>query len=154
MIKRIFFLSLWISAVLIGSTCSKDKEEPDSETDTDADTAVIRITTDKLKYNLNEPVKVVVTSHTDSMAYYFVCSSFEGMPPTIEKLENDIWKPYFVPVCNGFSSYCCVEFKPKAVWKDTLQIASVKGTFRIEYSLRVQPAANSESFYSKPFKVE
>jgi len=108
----------------------------------------IQIVTDKETYSLNESIKLEIINSSDSIARYFVCSSYKGIPPNIFKLENNSWTVFWSPICNGFSSYCCLEMQKNESYKDTLTFEFEKGTYRIEYQFIVRPSHEYKSYFS------
>ena len=118
------------------------------------DSAPIQIITDKETYSSNESIKLEIINSSDSIASYFVCSSYKGIPPNIYKLENDSWIGYWGPICNGYSSYCCAELQNGASYKDTLAIEFEKGTYRIEYQFIVRPGHEYKSYFSQKIEIK
>jgi hypothetical protein len=105
-------------------------------------------------YSPDENIKVELTNNSDSIASYFVCSSFRGIPPSIYKLENSSWSAYWIPQCNGYSSFCCATLQPGESYKDTLDLDLVKGTYRIEYQFIVRPSHDHKSYYSSSIMIK
>ena len=124
--------------------CDKEKNENQN----------ILISTDKLTYTSNDTVKVNITNNFETVLNYYICSYYNGIPPSILKYENDNWTSFWEPVCNGFASYCCGEVEPQTNYNDTLNITFEKGTYRIEYSFIVEHGEGYQSFYSNEFKIE
>jgi len=142
--KNIFLTLIVLSLIMASSSCEKIKK----------DATPIKIITDKETYSVNESIKLEITNSTDSIARYFVCSSYKGIPPNIYKLENNSWTGFWGPICNGYSSYCCAELQKGASYKDTLAIEFEKGTYRIEYQFIVRPSHEYKSYFSNPIKFE
>jgi major membrane immunogen (membrane-anchored lipoprotein) len=142
--KKIYPVLIIISAILVLISCEKVKTS----------SIPIQIITDKVTYSTFENIKVELINNSDSVARYFVCSSYKGIPPNIYKLENNSWNAYWGPICNGFSSYCCAELLGGASSKDTLHIELERGIYRIEYQFIVRPSHDYKSFFSNSIKVE
>lgn len=119
-----------------------------------ADITPIQIITDKESYSVNESIKLEIINSSDSVARYFVCSSYSGIPPNIYRLENNSWTGYWGPICNGYSSYCCNELQKGATYKDTISVEFEKGSYRIEYQFIVRPSHEYKSYFSKSIKIE
>jgi hypothetical protein len=141
--KKIIPILLLISVFIAFCGCEKGKTE----------TGSIQIMTDKETYAVGDKIQVELVNQSDSIARYFVCSSYSGIPPNIYKLENNSWTGYWGPICNGFSSYCCAALDSKATYKDTLNLALVKGIYRIEYQFIVRPSHVYVSFFSNNMTV-
>lgn len=139
--KNKFILGLILLIGLI--SCDKEKNENQN----------LLISTDKLSYSSNEPVYVNMSNHYESELSYYVCSSYDGIPPTIWKNENNEWTGFWSPICDGFISHCCGEFESQSNYRDTLNITFEKGTYRIEYSFIVEHGGGYQSFYSNEFTV-
>ena len=142
--KKIIPILQLISVLIAFSGCEKGK----------TDTSPILIMTNKGIYSVGEKIQVQLINQSDSIANYFVCSSFNGIPPNIYKLENNSWTGYWGPICNGYSSYCCATLDPRSTYKDTLDLALTKGTYRIEYQFIVRPSHDYVSFFSNNMTVQ
>jgi hypothetical protein len=142
--NKIFPILIFFSIAFLFIKCEKGQ----------TDSYPIQINTDKETYSANEKIHIELTNNSDSIASYFVCSSFKGIPPNIYKLENNSWSGYWGPICNGFSSYCCAILQPGESYKDTLDLDLVKGTYRIEYQFIVRPSHDYKSFYSSSIKIK
>jgi hypothetical protein len=142
--KKIYPILTFIFAIYIFNNCEKGK----------SNSLPIQIITDKLNYSTTENIKIELINNSDSIAYYFNCSSYKGIAPSFYKLENNSWTGYWAPLCNGYSSYCCSKLQPGDSYHDTLNIALEKGTFRIEYQFVIGPSHEYESFFSSSIKVE
>ncbi len=141
---KVYLVFFFISAVLICTSCEKEKGA----------TVPIQIITDKTDYSTGEMVKVEVTNISDSLAMFYKCSSYEGIPPNIYKLEGNSWNIYWAPICDGFSSFCCLQFIAGESYNDTLDLVFNNGTYRLEYQFIVRPGNEYESFFSNSFSVE
>ncbi len=140
-------LSLFISIVffsLLITNCEKSTKQ----------NGPIKILTDKATYSLGETIKVEVINNSDSIANYYVCSSFKGIPPNILKFDNGSWKAFWSPICNGFTSFCCLGLMTGDTYKDTLDYALVKGTYRLEYQFIVRPSHEYKSYFSNAIEVK
>jgi hypothetical protein len=142
--KTIFLLFIVLPLMMVSSSCER----------TNRDVTPIKIITDKEIYSVNESIKLEIINSKDSIARYFVCSSYKGIPPNIYKLENSSWTFFWGPICNGYSSYCCNELQKGASYKDTLEIEFEIGTYRIEYQFIVRPNHEYKSYFSNPIKFE
>jgi hypothetical protein len=114
----------------------------------------IQISTDKVTYSSNEKIIIDIINRSDSIARYFVCSSYKGIPPNIYKFENNVWNAYWGPICDGFASFCCKELQSGASYKDTLIIELEEGSYKIEYQFIIRPSHQYESFFSDPIKIK
>ena len=114
----------------------------------------INIKTTKSSYAHNENVVIEVTNLSDSIAGYYICSSYKGIPPLIENLKNNSWTAYWSPLCDGFISHCCGELQPNALYRDTLKIDFNRGYYRVEYQLIVKPSHEYVSYYSNKFQIK
>jgi hypothetical protein len=139
-IKFILALLLIIGFV----SCSKEKNENHN----------LLISTDKLSYTSDELVYVNISNHYENGLGYYVCSSYEGIPPTIWKFENDSWVGFWSPICDGNLSYCCGVLESKSSYTDTLNIQFENGTYKIEYSFIEEDDGVYQSFYSNEFSVD
>jgi hypothetical protein len=137
---RQYFIAL--TAILFLTTCEKDN--------------VPRVNVIGIKnhYSADNGIFIELSNTSDSMAYYYICSGYDGIPPVIEKLNGNNWTGYFSPLCDGYLSHCCAELPGKSSCKDTIQIEFENGTYRIGYEFIVRPGHDYESFYSKPFRIE
>jgi hypothetical protein len=142
--KNIFFTLIVLSLIFAFDSCEKIRKNP----------TPIQIITDKETYSISESIKLEIVNSNDSIARYFVCSSFKGIPPNIYKLENNSWVGYWGPICDGYSSYCCNELQKGASYKDTLEIEFEIGTYRIEYQFIVRPSHEYKSYFSNAIKFE
>jgi hypothetical protein len=140
--KRTVLLIGVIIIALFG--CDKEKN----------DNPNLVISTDKLIYTSKEEVKINITNNYESVLSYYICSSYNGIPPSILKYENDDWTGYWGPICDGFFSHCCGEFEPNSEYDDTFNINFEKGTYKIEYSFIIEHGEGYQSFYSNEFKFE
>ena len=141
---KVYLIFIFISAVLICTSCQKEKSA----------TTPIQIITDKAEYSTEEIIKVELTNISDSSAMYYKCSSYDGIPVNIYKLEGNSWGLYWAPICDGFSSFCCLQFLAGEIYNDTLDVELNKGTYRLEYQFIVRPGNEYESFFSNSFTVE
>lgn len=141
---KVYLVFVYISAVLICTSCEKEKSA----------TVPIQIITDKTDYSTGEMIKVEVTNIYDSLAMFYKCSSYEGIPTNIYKLEGNSWSIYWAPICDGFSSFCCLQFLAGESYNDTLDLVFNNGTYRLEYQFIVRPGNEYESFFSNSFSVE
>ena len=123
------------------SGCDKEKND-------------LLISTDKISYTSDEKVIINITNNFENVLNYFFCSSYEGIPPTILKYENDDWTGFWGPICNGYASGCCRELEPQFNYNDTLNVAFEKGTYKIEYSFIVEHGEGYQSFYSNEFNID
>lgn len=114
----------------------------------------LKISTDKTIYSLREKVIINITNNFENALSYYICSSYNGIPPSILKYENDNWAGYWEPICDGFISHCCGEFEQQSNYMDTLNIAFEKGTYKIEYSFIVESGEGYQSFHSNEFEIE
>ena len=130
--------------VILLMGCNKEKNDNQN----------LQISTDKLTYASKETVKVNITNNYETELSYYVCSSYEGIPPAILKYENNNWTGFWSPICNGYTSFCCEEFESQSNYNDTLNIAFEKGTYKIAYNFIVEHGEGYQSFYSNEFKVE
>ena len=142
--KNIFLRLIVLTIILASASCEKIKK----------DSTPIQIITDKETYSVNESIKLEIINSSDSIARYFVCSSYKGIPPNIYRFENNSWTGFWGPICNGFSSFCCYELQKGASYKDTLAIEFERGTYRIEYQFIVRPSHEYKSYFSNPIKFE
>jgi hypothetical protein len=142
--KNIFLTLIVMPLILASISCEKTKK----------DATPIQIITDKETYSVNESIKLEIINSTDSIASYFVCSSYKGIPPNIYKFENNSWTGFWGPICNGFSSYCCAELQKGESYKDTLVVEFEKGTYRIEYQFIVRPSHEYKSYFSNSIRFE
>ena len=141
--KKIKFI---LGSILLIGFISCDKEKNDNQN--------LLINTDKLSYSSNDSVYVNITNNYETALSYYICSSYDGIPPTIWKYENDGWTGFWSPICDGFISHCCGGFETQSKYNDTLNTIFEKGTYRIEYSLIVEHGGGYQSFYSNEFKVK
>ena len=141
---KVYLIFIFISAVLICTSCQKEKSA----------TTPIQIITDKAEYSTEEIIKVELTNISDSSAMYYKCSSYDGIPVNIYKLEGNSWGVYWAPICDGYSSFCCLKFPAGESYNDTLNVLFNKGTYRLEYQFIVRPGNEYESFFSNSFTVE
>ncbi|MFW5656951.1 MAG: hypothetical protein ACOC0C_04985 [Bacteroidota bacterium] len=118
------------------------------------DEAPILVRTSKEEYLPDEQVIVEVTNASDSIAEYFICSPYQGIAPTIQKLENENWVHYWSPVCDAFQSRCCGVFEAGKSYSDTLGIGFSPGKYKITYSFKFQPDQEYETFYSNTFQID
>ena len=114
----------------------------------------IKIKTTKTSYAFNEDVVIEVTNLSDSIANYYICSSYQGIPPLIQKLKNKSWTAYWTPICDGFISHCCGELQPNESYRDTLKIDFNQGYYRVEYQLIVRPSHEYIPYYSNKFQIK
>ena len=142
--RTIFLTFIVLSLVMILNSCER----------TDRDVTPIKIITDKEIYSVNENIKLEIINCSDSIARYFICSSYNGIPPNIFKLENQAWTVYWSPICNGYSSYCCNELQIDESYKDTLEVEFERGTYRIEYQFIVRPSHEYKSYFSNPIEFK
>jgi hypothetical protein len=142
--KKICPFIVVIIVVLLLTSCEKEKDS----------TNAIQIRTDNVIYSPNQKIIIEIINCSDSIALYFVCSSYQGIPPIIYKFENNTWNGYWGPICNGFSSFCCRELQSGASYKDTLILELEEGSYKIEYQFIVRPSHQYESFFSDPIKVK
>ena len=130
--------------IVFFSGCDKEKNE----------TPNLLISTDKLTYTSDEKVKINITNNFENVLDYYICSSYNGIPPSILKYENDDWTGFWGPICDGFISHCCGELEPQIAYNDTFDIMFEKGTYKIEYSFIVEPGGGYQSFFSNEFTVD
>ncbi len=140
--KTKFILGL----ILLIGFISCDKEKNDNQK--------LLISTNKFSYSSNESVYVNIENHYETELSYYICSYYEGIPPTIWKYENNGWTGFWSPFCNGLFSYCCGEFEPKSNYSDTLNTPFEKGTYKIEYRFIVEKGGGYQSFYSNEFEID
>jgi hypothetical protein len=114
----------------------------------------IKIETDKLTYSTSESILILVENASDSLAFYYKCSSYEGIPFSIFKLENNKWNCYWSSICDGYRSYCCPSLMAGTINRDTLIMELETGIYRLEYSFIVRPSHDYSSFNSNTFKIE
>jgi hypothetical protein len=133
-----------MSAMIFFTACEKENRS----------TTPIQIITDKTDYSTGEMIKVEVTNISDSLAMFYKCSSYDGIPVNIYKLEGNSWGVYWAPICDGFSSFCCLQFLAGESYNDTLDLVFNNGTYRMEYQFIVRPGNEYESFFSNSFSVE
>jgi len=141
--KKKFTILIFISVAFVSNSCEKGK----------IDSFPIQINTNKNTYSIDENIQVELINNSDSTAYYFVCSSYKGIPPNIYKLVNNSWSGYWSPICFG-SSYCCAILQAGESYKDTLDIDFEKGTYRIEYLFIVRPSHDYKSYFSNSIKIK
>lgn len=138
------------STFLIGIICiflfSCDKEKIENEN--------LLINTDKTTYSSNEKVKINITNNFENTVDYYICSSYNGIPPSILKYENSNWTGFWGPICDGYMSHCCGGLDPQIVYNDTLNVEFEKGKYKIEYSFIVEHGEGYQSFYSNEFTVD
>jgi hypothetical protein len=114
----------------------------------------INIETNKSSYSNKEIVTFLFENTTDSIAYYYKCSSYDGIPYSIFKLENKSWNFYWGPMCDGYRSYCCPTLLPGTIGRDTLNMELEAGIYKLEYSFIVRPSHDYVQYYSNTFKIE
>lgn len=142
--KNEYFVFMILLGIFMIISCEKEKST----------VLPIQIETDRSSYPTTENVKVIVTNTSDSIVRYYHCSSYEGIPPNIYKLENNSWIVFWAPVCNGYESFCCPELLADESFGDTLELQFIPGTYKLEYQFIVKPGHDYQSFYSDPFTVE
>lgn len=138
-------------ACLVLSYC--EKQDNQIETKFSGDVFPIKIETNKTWYTKIEPIPIEIVNTSDSLAMYYTCSSYEGIPPNVYKLTNGEWTAYWVPMCDGFMSFCCPSFFAGESYKDTLDIDFNTGTYRLEYQFIVRPGHEYKSFFSNSFDI-
>ena len=136
---------------LILSSC----ERKDNQIDTKfpGDVFPIKIETNKTSYSKIEGIPIEIVNTSDSLAMYYKCSSYEGIPPLVYKMTNGEWSAFWGPLCDGFRSYCCPSFLAGESYKDTLHIDFSSGTYRLEYQFIVRPSHEYKSFFSNSFNI-
>jgi hypothetical protein len=139
---RMITFTLWVAVI----SCD-EKEKLETE-------MPIKIETNKSSYSQNESISFLVNNTSDSLAYYYKCSSYEGIPFSIFKLENNAWNCYWSPICDGYRSYCCPSLVQAIPNRDTLKMELDPGTYKLEYSFIVRPSHEYMSYYSNTFKIE
>jgi hypothetical protein len=98
---RLFVFVFVFFSIIVLSNCEKYiYSDRNSNLNNYNDTILIK--TNKENYIPGEFVIVELTNYFDSVAYYFHCSSYDGIPPIIYKSENSIWTGYLTPICDGF----------------------------------------------------
>ena len=96
--KKGCFVHILILAILTLNSCEKEKGV----------VLPIQIKTNKVDYFKVETIKVEVKNVSDSVARYYKCSSVEGIPFNIDRLEDKSWNAYWGPICDGYNSFCCL----------------------------------------------
>ena len=142
--KKPWLCLLFLASIFVFNSCEKEENKPNN----------LQILTDKGSYSVGEEIIIELINNSGSLAQYFVCSSYNGIPPNVYKLENNEWTGYWSPICNGYSSYCCSSIQKGNTYKDTIAISFDKGTYRIEYQLIVQPSQVYKSFFSNTIEVK
>ncbi len=133
--------------------CSCEKQDNQIETQFPGDVYPIKIATNKIWYSKIERIPIEIVNASDSLAMYYKCSSYEGISPNVYKLTNGEWTPYWVPLCDGFLSFCCPRLFAGESYKDTLDIDFTTGTYRLEYQFIVRPSHEYKSFFSNSFEI-
>ncbi|WP_319590147.1 hypothetical protein [uncultured Draconibacterium sp.] len=141
--KKIKFI---LGLIFLIGVISCDKEKNDNQN--------IQISTNKVSYSSSESVYLEISNHYDTELSYYICSSYDGIPPSIWILKDDEWTGFWGPICDGFQSHCCGALEPQTEYKDTLDITFEKGTYKIEYSFIVEHGEGYQSFYSNEFTVD
>jgi hypothetical protein len=141
------FLGLFILTLLFTIFSCEDREKDNKE-------MAIRIETNKLTYSTSESILISVENASDSLAFYYKCSSYDGIPYSILKLEDNNWNFYWSSICDGYRSYCCPSLMSGTINRDTLNMALETGTYKLEYSFIVRPSHDYSSYKSNTFKIE
>ena len=114
----------------------------------------IEIKTNKRLYESSEDIVIEISNLSDSVARYYICSSYDGIPPKVEKLNQNSWTAYWVALCDAYISHCCGELQSGKSYKDTLEMDFSQGTYRLEYEFIIYPSHNYEYYYSPEFQVK
>ena len=133
---------------------SCENEIPRTEPEFPGDVYPVKIETSQLSYDQNKKVAIEIINTCDSIAMYFKCSSYEGIPPVVYQLSDEEWKGYWAPICNGYNSFCCLDFQAGELYRDTLDVELITGTYRLEYQFIVSPGHNYIPYYSNSFDVK
>lgn len=147
--KHCFTITIpFIIILLIACENSIDNINSDGFSDT------LLIQTSKIRNGQKEYIMIELTNYYDSTAYYYKCSSYSGIPPVIYKSENNEWVGYWTPICNGFSSYCCLGLAKGEKYTDLMDIEFEKGTYKIEYQFIIGHGTGYQVFTSNVFYIE
>lgn len=142
--KRNCIVLIIVIIIVFFTACEKDENT----------SSPIQIVTSKRHYISHENIIIEVSNVSDSVARYYICSSYEGISPLIDRLEEDSWTSYWSPICDGYISHCCGELQAGDLYRDTLKIDFDPGYYRVEYQFIVRPSHEYESYYSNKFQVE
>ena len=142
--NKFYSVLILIPALLVFFGCEKSR----------IDNSPIEIKTNKKIYSRFDNIQIEIKNHGDSIAYYYVCSPYVGIPPNLYIFKENSWTGYWSPICYGSNSYCCGELQKGDIFKDTLNIELEIGLYRLEYLFIIRPSHEYESFYSETFRVE
>ena len=107
-----------------------------------------------VNHGSNRQIIVEIYNVCDSAAEYYICSSYDGIPPSVEKKEGNDWSVYRAPICNGFGSYCCGTLPAGESYRDTLEVDFEPGYYRVSYLFIIRPNSEHEVYYSNTFQVK